>query len=407
MPLHGLRRWLSLLAPEGLFVLAVVVWYASDWFAAPKSWLSPGVVLAAYAVVALVALRLRRTRVVLALVALSLALFVLPTRPANMSDPVVTLAVAAAMLLPLNLLILGLIPDRAVLGRTGLVHFMTLFSQAALLLLAVAAAPDHLDRWMNVDILPPMSLVPAPIPDGILVASGISMAVLALVGLLWPDPIRRGMLWTTVALLVAVHEAYAGGTPMVFLFAAGVVLIISVVESSFALAYRDGLTGLPSRRAFNEELRRLGSRYTIAMVDVDRFKGINDRYGHDVGDQVLRMVAKRLSRVTGRGRAFRYGGEEFAVVFTGRRLDEVVPHLERLRQAIEAEAFTIRGPDRPKRKPRRRAKKPSGDRPKLTITVSIGAAERTERLTDAEEVIKEADRRLYRAKNEGRNRVVA
>jgi len=75
---------------------------------------------------------------------------------------------------------------------------------------------------------------------------------------------------------------------------------------------------LPSRRALIERLPSLGRRYTVAMVDVDHFKNFNDTYGHDAGDQVLRMVASRLGEVSGGGTAFRYGGEEFTILFPGK-----------------------------------------------------------------------------------------
>ena len=83
------------------------------------------------------------------------------------------------------------------------------------------------------------------------------------------------------------------------------------------MAYDDELTGLPARRALNEALTRLRGVYTVAMVDIDHFKRFNDEHGHDVGDQLLRMVGARVGEVRGGGRAFRYGGEEFAVLFPG------------------------------------------------------------------------------------------
>jgi len=93
----------------------------------------------------------------------------------------------------------------------------------------------------------------------------------------------------------------------------------SIVETSYLLAYHDELTTLPSRRAFHDALLRLEAPYSIAMVDIDHFKRCNDTYGHDTGDQVLRMVASRLARVSGGGQAYRCGGEEFAILFSGKR----------------------------------------------------------------------------------------
>src|SRR6185295_695039 len=130
---------------------------------------------------------------------------------------------------------------------------------------------------------------------------------------------------------------------------AGLALAAAMLEASYALAFHDDLTGLPARRAFNQALSELEDRYVVAMVDVDHFKQFNDRYGHDVGDQVLKLVANRLGAIEGGGKAFRYGGEEFAVLFPEVSLAAATPHLEELRQNIEDTTFTLRSKNRPRK----------------------------------------------------------
>jgi diguanylate cyclase (GGDEF)-like protein len=194
------------------------------------------------------------------------------------------------------------------------------------------------------------------------------------------------------------------GEPLTLWFAtAGLIMSVAVVESSHGMAFRDELTGLPARRALNEALLKVGSRYTIAIVDVDHFKKVNDTYGHDVGDQVLKMVAARLERVSGGGRAFRYGGEEFTVLFPDSGLREALPHLEALRKAIEAASFTLRDPARPKERPPLPPK--PGEGLELKVTASIGVCERSAARRAPEAVIKGADQALYKAKQGGRNQV--
>ncbi|HAG79498.1 MAG TPA: GGDEF domain-containing protein, partial [Pseudomonas sp.] len=73
-------------------------------------------------------------------------------------------------------------------------------------------------------------------------------------------------------------------------------LVTAIAHEAYLMAFRDELTGLPGRRALNERLQRLGRQYVLAMADVDHFKRFNDTYGHDVGDQVLKMVASRLRK---------------------------------------------------------------------------------------------------------------
>src|SRR5207249_5245761 len=113
-----------------------------------------------------------------------------------------------------------------------------------------------------------------------------------------------------------------------YLATGALILIVAVVEASYHMAYQDSLTGLPARRALNEALLRLGGSYTVAMLDVDHFKRINDRHGHDVGDQVLKMIAAKLAQAGGGGNAYRYGGEEFAEIFAGRCSEECLRDLE-------------------------------------------------------------------------------
>jgi GGDEF domain-containing protein len=172
------------------------------------------------------------------------------------------------------------------------------------------------------------------------------------------------------------------------------------------MAFRDDLTGLPSRRALNEQIMELGRRYVVAMLDVDHFKSFNDTYGHDVGDQVLKMVARKIQGVKGGGKPFRYGGEEFTVIFPRRRLAEAVPHLEEVRRAIAAYQLTIRGSDRPQQvgqgKKQRGGVVEKGET--VSVTISIGVAENGDGANPAE-VLRQADQALYRAKRKGRNQL--
>jgi GGDEF domain-containing protein len=170
------------------------------------------------------------------------------------------------------------------------------------------------------------------------------------------------------------------------------------------MAFRDELTGLPGRRALNERLQRLGRQYVLAMADVDHFKRFNDTHGHDVGDQVLKMVASRLRKIGGGGRAYRYGGEEFTLVFPGRSVEECLPHLEAVRQSVESYALQLRdASSRPKDDRLGRAARGKVSTSQVSVTISIGVAERQGEQRTPDEVIKAADQALYGAKKAGRN----
>lgn len=189
-----------------------------------------------------------------------------------------------------------------------------------------------------------------------------------------------------------------------YMLITGMVAMGALIQNSYFIAYIDELTELPGRRALNEELSRLRGQYAIAMLDVDHFKKFNDTYGHDLGDQVLRMVASKLAKISGGGKSFRYGGEEFCVIYPGKDMKAAFPYLSGVRQTIDETRMIIRGKDRPKDKPDIMSKR---KRPiqELHVTISIGVAEKCNELYGPEDVIKAADKALYVAKEKGRNRI--
>lgn len=178
----------------------------------------------------------------------------------------------------------------------------------------------------------------------------------------------------------------------------------AVAHEAYQMAFRDELTGLPGRRALNERMQRLGRNYVIAMSDVDHFKRFNDTHGHDVGDQVLRLVASRLGKVGGGGKAYRYGGEEFAVVFAGKSTEHCVAHLEAVREAIAGYAMRLRDQGaRPQDDSTGRQRRAGSSGGAVSVTISIGVAERHVDHRNPDDVLKSADQALYSAKAAGRN----
>lgn len=178
-------------------------------------------------------------------------------------------------------------------------------------------------------------------------------------------------------------------------------VILSLVFDAHHIAYTDELTGLKGRRALNESFMGLGKRYAIAMTDIDHFKQFNDTYGHDVGDQVLKMVAGILDTVSG-GKAYRFGGEEFTLVFAGKSAEAVEAELERLRLAIANEKFYINDANQSGKK----SKKSQAEPKAVSVSISIGLAEPDAQHTTPDQVLKFADEGLYKAKKAGRNKLV-
>ena len=170
------------------------------------------------------------------------------------------------------------------------------------------------------------------------------------------------------------------------------------LQHTMELAIVDGLTGLNNRRYLDSHLRILfdraavrGRPISICMTDIDRFKLVNDTYGHDVGDEVLREFSARIrSTVRGADLACRYGGEEFVVVMPDTPMELAASVAERLRAIVEDKPFYVRSIDR-----------------ELSITASLGIATSKGAFGTPDELLKQADRALYEAKGAGRNRVVA
>jgi diguanylate cyclase (GGDEF)-like protein len=215
------------------------------------------------------------------------------------------------------------------------------------------------------------------------------------------------MLGLLAIALAAVRAGSRQGLSDACLLGAAGLVVVTVLQESYRMAWIDGLTRLPGRRALDEELAGLGSRYAIAMVDIDHFKKINDRHGHPVGDQVLRMVASRLRQSARGAAAFRYGGEEFTLLYRRTDPDAVFDALGEVREAIAASPFQIRGVGRPKARTAGRARRgKGGGGGGLKVTVSIGLAGPTDARRSPSEVIAAADKALYKAKRAGRNRVV-
>lgn len=186
----------------------------------------------------------------------------------------------------------------------------------------------------------------------------------------------------------------------------GLLLIQGVLTDSYQMAFSDELTGLSARRALLQSSISLGKKYTIAMLDVDHFKKFNDTYGHDVGDQVLKLVASKINEIKGGGKAYRYGGEEFTIVFPNKSVNYAIPYLEQVRESIAIYAMTIRDnnerPDDSKTGKSQRSKNDTSSKV-VNVTISIGVAEREGDLKDFDQVMKQADEALYRAKQAGRN----
>ena len=389
-------RWVVWLFP-GAAVLAAALGldhFAAATLLAEAVRVFPWVV---YGVAFLLAGVFHRSRLALgALVFAGADLFIAPD-----SDPVRIALTGSVAALLLGGLAVG--RDRGLLSPRGAFQSGAVFAGALMGAFLWWETPQDVTRIFSSAPLPPGLTEWTGLPQPVAIAYGLAALAVVWVLVRWRGPVERGLAWCLPTLALATH---AGASPSasLYLMAGALMLGLSVIETSYAMAYRDDLTGLPARRALVRDLEALSGTYTLAMVDIDHFKKFNDRHGHDVGDQVLKMVATRLGRCTGGGKAYRYGGEEFTLLYPGRVRADALPHLEALRQAVEEARFSVRSWSRPREKPTRPKSKGRKGR-MLSVTVSIGLADSTIKDPTTEKVLKKADQALYRAKKAGRNRV--
>ena len=312
------------------------------------------------------------------------------------------------LLLPLNITLFCLMRERGVTTVSGRMRLIFLVVQGGMVGWVIRYRDDYrqLPHFFSREFLHVSFLSGLAFPQLALLILAAGFLLVAALTYLRQSPIDSGLLGALAAVAFACFRLTSPDVPLVFISAATLILALSVLQDSHNMAFRDDLTGLPSRRALNEQLQGLGRQYVIAMLDVDHFKSFNDTHGHDVGDQVLKMVAKQMAAVKGGGKAYRYGGEEFTILFPRRKMAEAVPCLEEVRKAIAAYQLVIRDSKRPENA-KDGKKRRSGERREksVAVTISIGIAESSDSLRNPGEVIKAADNALYRAKNKGRNQL--
>ncbi len=346
--------------------------------------------------------RIVYTILLLALADVVLQHFALGPGPMRGSNRIVFQVVA--FLLPLNLVAYALITERGIFTLRGFSRLLPIIAQGAVVWFACQPQGRPWARWLGYELVSRDLVGWTSLPQPVLAAFAVALVIQALQFWRFRNAMDGGMLWALGAVYVALSWTQPAWVSTSYLATAGLMQLVALLEMSYRMAYHDELTGLPGRRALNEDLLQVGGQYAVAMVDVDHFKKFNDQYGHHVGDQVLKMVATKLGEVGGGGKAYRYGGEEFSLLFPGRSMDDAKPYLEVVRKTIEATPFALRGRLRPRHKPAK-VKGTAKSKKQVSVTVSIGVAERDDRNRDSAQVIKAADKALYKAKESGRNQV--
>ncbi|MDH5436205.1 MAG: GGDEF domain-containing protein [Gammaproteobacteria bacterium] len=301
--------------------------------------------------------------------------------------------------LPLLLMLLTILPERGIFSVRAIPAYGLLVFSIMFTIVVVMKTPAWATHYLLTDWLPARYFDWTPQSQSVLMVSVIVFISLLVSYFVKPSPHLSAGLGVLVMLIVQMHFGDSSRSLNIFSSIALMMCLYAVMQESWRMAYLDELTELPTRRALREKFQKMSGVYTVAMLDVDHFKKFNDTYGHDTGDAVLRMIAGRLNKVTGGGVSYRYGGEEFTIVFSGKGAEETEPYLNTLRETIASSPFVVN------RASRRKSEKKSGrkQRRSVTVTVSIGMADSGAAVSSPWDVLKLADKALYRAKGNGRN----
>jgi len=409
MMAHGLKWLYSFVMPGGLVLLAAMGLLRPrglpDWslllvFAYVYIFLGAGILLGWY---------MQRSRVLFATMLLALADRALMQFWAGegATEAVGRLVFnAIALLLPLNFMALSFIKESPMVTRREIVRLGLIFLQAALVAWVGLFGQDDAAASLEFPIVDPRYAGWTPIAQPALLAFGAAFVFLTARSIRLRNPLERGFVWALLSVFVALHGTRAGWSPTNFLATASLILIIATYQATHAFMHYDEVTGVRKWDDLKAAMRRLHGQYAIAMVDIDGLKQVNEQFGRLVGDQVLRHVAAKITKVSGNGEAFCHMGGKFAVIFRGKTLAEAVPHLQALRKTVEASPFALPARSRPLKNP----DAGTGDGPPrkdLPITITIGAAHSDARKAIADQVLKAAERALDRAKKAGRNQVAA
>lgn len=390
-----MQRAPSLVAPALLLPVAAAAMLAQK-LPDPLATAIDAAPLLVFASGALLGLVTRRGRLVTGVVVLALADCAL----VNVGSR--TVFDAVALLLPLNLAVLvWLGEDNPQAGRGALLFGIMLLQAALVAALQlqhpqIATVTESLEQPLVGQSFGTWSALPRP---AVLVYAAAFGLVLTR-ALRHGHALAVGAAWALVASFLGLDAISAGGAGGVHFATAGLLLLVGATWEPRLIAATDDVTGLPTRMEFNRALRNLPRRYAVAYVEIDDFLTFRAAHGSPAARRMLRLVARRLARVSGRGRAF-YCDPTFAVVFPWTPAKRAARHLDAVRVAVEDLTMDI---ELGGRTPAARAARAGLVERTVSVTISAGVAE-SRGGAEPRQVAEAAERALERARQAGMNRV--
>lgn len=403
-----IKTTFKLILPFLLIVLAYFLYTKTSNMSAPQLEI---IQLSPYALCiigAAISWKFNRSREFFILIILALCLAATNYLPEMMADTplqMTNIYSIICLLVPFNIGLFALFKERGILSLWGVIRIGVILSQVLLSWWSLDSEQSELLSILNKDILPWSLDTTSSISQIAIFLFIVALTILIIRQFKYKSSQDISFIGVLCALFFVLYRYSDPIMYTVFFAISAIILVISIIQDSYSMAFSDELTSLPSRRALKQDMMKLGMNYTIAMLDIDHFKKFNDTYGHDTGDEVLKLVASIIKDVTGGGKSYRYGGEEFTILFPGKSMNDVIPHLEQLREKISKRAFTLRKKRKGSSSKHKSKRRSSSSKPgkQIYITVSIGVSQKSEKSKSPETVMKSADTALYRAKKKGRN----
>ena len=294
-----------------------------------------------------------------------------------------------SLVYPLHLIIFLLLRERGFFSIWGILKIISFIIEVSVVLYFIYFPQNSINEFINIKLF---ALSFYPLKDLTIAVGVFVLFVLSALVMF-----NRYLIYNATFLVIAL-TFYTGlyflklpHATELSLLSIGVLVFSLLIRESYRLAFYDELTSLPGRRALVEDMAKLGMKYSLAMIDIDFFKKFNDTYGHDTGDEVLKMVASKLASVSGGGKSYRYGGEEFVVLFPSKESDEAFLHTDILRDIVSKSPFKVRNKKGFKN---------------IFVNISAGVVQNSSKDKDPFAVMKRADNALYKAKKAGRNKVI-
>lgn len=377
-----------------LGVLLATFWTEASWLAGAAGVYTPVV----YGAGLLLAWRYGRSRAAAVLLGLFMMDVLLRPSSATLEPGVGSVWDASGVLFLVLLPVVAAMKDRGVISPRGLIQVAIIPVGLAGGLMVWAVRPEFLSwTWQN---LFPWDLF--GLSDSALALGLVALLITGGLAGWRGHHLDKGFFWVLLALVLALRGGPESLESTIYLTMAGLMLIVNVLEKSYALSLHDNVTHLPARRALRREVGRMRSHYALALVSVDHFKTLHDRYGRDASDRVIRKIANNLRKAS--ASAFRYSGGHFALLFAGKGRNEVLGDLETLRADIEDFQFSLH----PKAAANSKGATIRYPSARWSLTVTVGVAERGEKTgwsTRYGAIVQAARGALHRGQKAGGNTV--